>query len=124
MCLNTAKSRLANSKNLHTTQRLKTINQKFLTSLNNKQTSTYDTTGFVKFQSLQILDNLLVAFLNQKINEDSEPWRLVRNRTNKKTKVRNYTKIKETKRRYNFGRRLVLDKRNFFEGAMIFIFRF
>ena len=75
MCLNTAKSRLANSKNLHTTQRLKTINQKFLTSLNNKQTSTYDTTGFVKFQSLRILDNLLVAFLNQKINEDIEPWR-------------------------------------------------
>ena len=51
------------------------IYQKFLTSLNNKQTSTYDTTGFVKFQSLRILDNLLVAFLNQKINEDNEPWR-------------------------------------------------
>ena len=75
MRLNTAKSRFANSKNLHTTQRLKTINQKFLTSLNNKQTSTYDTTGFVKFQSLRILDHLLVAILNQKINEDNEPWR-------------------------------------------------
>ena len=51
------------------------INQKFLTSLNNKQTSTYDSTGFVKSQSLRILDNLLVAFLNQKIYEDNEPWR-------------------------------------------------
>ena len=75
MCLNTAKSRLANSKNLHTTQRLKTINQKFLTSLKNKQKSAYNTTGFAKFQSLRILDNLLVAFLNQKINGDNEPWR-------------------------------------------------
>ena len=75
MCLITGKTRLANSKNLHTTQRLKTINQKLLMSLNHKQTSTYDTTGFVKFQSLQILDNLLVAFLNQKINEENEPLR-------------------------------------------------
>ena len=38
------------------------INQKFLTSLNNEQTSTYNTTGFVKFQRLRVLDNLLVAF--------------------------------------------------------------
>ena len=75
MYLNTEKCRLANSKNLHATQRLKTINQKFFTSLNNKQTGTYDTTGFVKFQSLRILDNLLVTFLNQKINEDNETWR-------------------------------------------------
>ena len=53
-----AKFRLANSKNLHITQRLKTINQQFFTSLNNKQTNTYNTTGFVKFQRLQILNNL------------------------------------------------------------------
>ena len=75
MCVNTGKSRLANSKNLHTIQRLKTINQKFLTSLNNKQKSAYNTTGFVKFQRLRLLDNLLVAFLNQEINRDNEPWR-------------------------------------------------
>ena len=49
------------------------INQKFLSSLNNKQTSTYNTTAFVKFQSLQILDNLLVVFFNQKIYKDHEP---------------------------------------------------
>ena len=73
MSVDSAKSRLAKFKNLSTTQRLKTINQKFLTSINNKQRSTYKTTGFVKFQRLQILDNLFEAFLNQEINEDNEP---------------------------------------------------
>ena len=73
MSVDSAKSRLAKFKNLSTTQRLKTINQKFFTSINNKQRSTYKTTGFVKFQRLQILDNLFVAFLNQEINEDNEP---------------------------------------------------
>ena len=72
MCVDTAKSRFANSTNSHTTQRLKMINQKFRTSLNNKQTSIYNTTAFVKFQSLRILDNLLVVFFNQKINKDHE----------------------------------------------------
>ena len=74
MCVDAAKSQLANFKNLHTTQRLKTINQKILTSLNNKQTNTYNSTGFVKFQRLRILDNLLLALLNQEINEDNDPW--------------------------------------------------
>ena len=64
MCVDTATSLLANPKTLHTTQKLETINQKFLTSLNNKQTSAYNTTGFVKFQRLRILDNLLLVFLN------------------------------------------------------------
>ena len=77
MWVDTAKSRLANFKNLHATQRLKTINQKFLTSLNNKQRSTYNTTKFVKFERLRILGNLIVAFLNQEIDEDNEPWRNV-----------------------------------------------
>ena len=57
MCLNTEKCRLANSKNLHTTQKLKTINQKFLTSLNNKQTGTYDTTGFVKIHACGLFES-------------------------------------------------------------------
>ena len=77
MWVDIAKSRLANFKNLRTTQRLKTINQKFLTSLNNKERSTYNTTEFVKFERLRILGNLIVAFLNQEIDEDNEPWRNV-----------------------------------------------
>ena len=67
MCVDTAKSQLANSKNLHTTQRLKMIDQKFLTSLKNKQKSAYNTTEFAKFQRLRILHNLLLALLNQEI---------------------------------------------------------
>ena len=67
MCVDTAKSQLANSKNLHATQRLKTIDQKFLTSLKNKEKGAYNTTGFAKFQRLRILHNLLLALLNQEI---------------------------------------------------------
>ena len=63
--------------NLHTTQKLKTIDQKFLMSLKNKQKSAYitNTTGFAKFQRLRILHNLLLALLNQEDKVDNESWR-------------------------------------------------
>ena len=51
------------------------IDQKFLTSLKNKQKSAYNATGFAKFQRLRILHNLLLAPFESRDKEDNEPWR-------------------------------------------------
>ena len=75
MCLDTAKSQLANSKICIQRRDLNTIDQNFLTSLKNKQKSAYNTTGFAKFQRLRILHNLLLALFESRDKVDNEPWR-------------------------------------------------